>query len=167
MSAPPSSKRCPTCCGSGETLRSIAFYRHPSRPDGLSSQCRVCHHAVQCRYYDRNTKSERVRTRRRQKGVRARTHELVLQYLEAHPCVNCGEDDTVVLQFHHVRGTRRDNVGPLVGDGYEWPVIEEEIAKCIVLCANCHSRETAISRGHYRLRRAKKRMVPPGHDPAG
>ena len=167
MTASTVSKRCPTCCARGETLPAAAFYQHPSRADGLSSQCRACHHEVQRRYYDRNAETERLRTRRRVKRVRLRTRELVLQYLEAHPCVDCGEDDPVVLQFHHVRGTKRDNVGSLVCDSYEWHVVEEEIAKCAVLCANCHSRRTAVSRGHYRAHRTAERIAPKYHDPVG
>jgi 5-methylcytosine-specific restriction endonuclease McrA len=84
----------------------------------------------------------------------------VLRHLESHPCVDCGEHDPVVLQFHHVRGKKRDNVGSLVADSYEWHVVENEIAKCVVLCANCHTRRTALSRGHYRARRARKWVDP-------
>jgi len=150
------SKRCPTCCGPRDVLPAEAFYRHPSRSDGLSSQCRACHHGVQRRYYDRNVELERLRTRRRARSVRAETRELVLRYLQEHPCLDCGERDPVVLQFHHVRGTKRDNVGSLVCDCYEWPVIAEEIAKCVVLCANCHWRRAAVKRGDYRARQAAR-----------
>ncbi len=160
MTAPATEKRCPTCCEPGDLLFAAAFYQHPSRADGLSSQCRACHHEVQRRYYDRNSESERARTRRRVRSTRRRTRLLVLRYLESHPCVDCGERDPVVLQFHHVRGTKRDNVGSLVADSYEWHIVETEIAKCVVLCANCHTRRTALSRGHYRACRARRWVNP-------
>jgi hypothetical protein len=133
------SKRCPTCCAAGGTLPASAFFQNPARRDGLSSQCRACHHDVQRRYYDRNADSERLRARRRTKSVRRVTRELVLRYLQGHPCVDCGEHDPVVLEFHHVRDTKRDNVGSLVCDGYEWPIVYAEIAKCVVLCAKLPS----------------------------
>jgi len=72
-----------------------------------------------------------------------------------HPCVECGECDPVVLEFHHVRGEKSDAVACLLRDR-EWRTIAEEIAKCVVLCANCHRRLTAAERRHYRsLRRGR------------
>jgi hypothetical protein len=160
MPTPVVSKRCPTCCGADQLLPAACFYKHPSRGDGLSSQCRRCHHQVQRQYYERNLENERLRTRRRVRRVRRQTRELVLRHLEAHPCVDCGEADPVVLQFHHVRGPKRDNVGSLVCDSYNWHVVEREIAKCVVLCANCHARRTAIIRGNFRARHAANWVEP-------
>lgn len=151
-------KRCPTCCRVGDKLPAAAFYANAARADGLSSQCRKCHTGVQRRYYDRNADSERLRTQHRVKGVRQETRERVLRYLRAHPCVDCGERDPVVLQFHHVRGRKRDNVGSLVAGSYNWGTVAEEIAKCVVLCANCHWRRTAATRGDYRSRHAVDRF---------
>jgi hypothetical protein len=145
------SKRCPTCCRPDEVLPATAFYQNASRADGVSSQCRACHHAVQRRYYERNAVSERLRTRRRARRVRTENRERVLEYLQSHPCIDCGERDLVVLEFHHVRGEKRDHVGCLLRDCYEWRVVAAEIAKCVVLCANCHRRRTAVRRGDYRL----------------
>lgn len=57
-------------------------------------------------------------------------------------CERCGCDDPVVLEFHH-----RDDVvkvaevATLVQRGASRARILAEIAKCIVLCANCHRRE--------------------------
>jgi hypothetical protein len=90
-----------------------------------------------------------------------------MRYLIAHPCMNCGEPDPIVLEFHHVAGLKRDAVACLVHDGFEWPTIAAEIAKCVVLCANCHRRQTATSRRHYRARRASTHLAPGGDTPAG
>jgi hypothetical protein len=51
-------------------------------------------------------------------------------------CVDCGVKNPIVLQFHH-----RDNgcnIGKLVSSNRTWNTIRAEIAKCDVLCANCH-----------------------------
>jgi hypothetical protein len=148
-------KRCPTCCAKDEELPASAFYLVASRGDGLSSQCRKCHHGVQRRYYARNAKAERLRTRRRKRRVRAENRGRVLDYLRLHPCVDCGEPDPVVLEFHHVRGEKRDAVACLLR-GHEWWAVAAEIAKCEVLCANCHRKRTASERGHYRSVRADR-----------
>ncbi|MCA9900172.1 MAG: HNH endonuclease [Ardenticatenaceae bacterium] len=60
----------------------------------------------------------------------------------AHPCIECGEADPAVLEFDHVRGEKRSEVTKLMRDGYTLKIIQAEIEKCVVLCANCHKRKT-------------------------
>lgn len=68
------------------------------------------------------------------------------RYLAGHPCVECGERDPVVLQFDHLREKRND-IAYTSTAGFAWSTILVEIAKCQVLCANCHTRKTARERG--------------------
>lgn len=72
---------------------------------------------------------------RRQENMRR-----IYEYLLAHPCVDCGETDPIVLEFDHVRGEKKDGVVNLAC--YGWKTVEIEIAKCDVRCANCHKRKT-------------------------
>jgi hypothetical protein len=76
----------------------------------------------------------------------------MMEYLRDRACNTCGIDDPVVLEFHHVggRGPKYAPVSILVTHGYTWRKVQEEIAKCEVLCANCHRKRTAAERGHYR-----------------
>lgn len=73
----------------------------------------------------------------------------LIEYLLAHPCVDCGETDLVVLDFDHVRGTKIKEIGRLVAGGSFWKKIAEEIEKCEVVCANCHRRRTARRHGGW------------------
>jgi hypothetical protein len=50
-------------------------------------------------------------------------------------CLDCGTTDTRVLEFDHVRGEKLFNIG---GIRKGMKALEEEIAKCDVVCANCH-----------------------------
>jgi hypothetical protein len=80
---------------------------------------------------------------------RSALHGQVVDHLLAHPCVDCGEQDPVVLDFDHL-GDKVANVSAMVNARRPWPVILAEIAKCEVVCANCHRRRTAARIGSYR-----------------
>ena len=65
----------------------------------------------------------------------------VYRVLRASACVDCGENDLVVLDFDHI-GVKRDSVLRLAWGGWSRRTIEAEIAVCEVRCANCHRRRT-------------------------
>jgi len=73
----------------------------------------------------------------------------LLEYFESHPCVDCGERDPVVLEFDHLRDKRFDIANRLVS--VKWQTILDEMAKCEVVCSNCHRRRTAVRRGALRV----------------
>lgn len=66
------------------------------------------------------------------------------QWIKLHyGCVDCGyAAHAVALQFDHL-GDKRMNVSDMIRSDYSWESIKEEIAKCQVRCANCHSVITA------------------------
>jgi hypothetical protein len=78
---------------------------------------------------------------------RARTIYLI-EFFETHPCVDCGENDPVVLEFDHL-GEKTFNIGSALHNR-KWESVLAEIAKCEVVCANCHRRRTARRRGALR-----------------
>lgn len=57
-------------------------------------------------------------------------------------CFDCGyKDYACALQFHHIDPTTKlTNVSKMYNRALK--VIQEEIHKCILLCANCHSVRT-------------------------
>ena len=80
---------------------------------------------------------------------RERVRIFIGEYLSTHPCVDCGEKDTTVLEFDHVRGKNRA-VATLIRDGATVERVMREIELCEVRCANCHRRKTAKERGWFR-----------------
>lgn len=56
-------------------------------------------------------------------------------------CAECGENHPATLQFHHRDPQKKDFVlSAAVREGYSIERIKREVAKCSVLCANCHAK---------------------------
>ena len=54
-------------------------------------------------------------------------------------CAKCGEKRSYLLDFHHLDPTQKDNtIARLTSNSATRQRIQNEIDKCIVLCANCH-----------------------------
>ena len=61
----------------------------------------------------------------------------LVEIKQASGCVDCGENNHIVLDFDHVRD-KKYNVSRMIHDGFSWKAIMNEIKKCEVVCANCH-----------------------------
>src|ERR1700675_1475161 len=103
-----------------------AAYQRQWRADhpGYMSQYRTDHPD----YIKRHKAAQRKRA--------ARNQDWLFNYLLEHPCVDCGEADPVVLEFDHIGNDKKWDVAGM----YLFSIkrIQEEIAKCEVVCANCH-----------------------------
>lgn len=74
--------------------------------------------------------------------LRRKNQQFMRDYLMEHGCSRCGYNENVAaLEFHHRDpATKVRAVSTMSGAGR--PSLEAEIAKCEVLCANCHAIET-------------------------
>ena len=111
--------------------------------------CRECQHKHQDNWYQSHKETHLGNVKERKEDVRARNRQWVWEYLSTHPCIECGERDPMVLEFHHRHG-KTMAVGQMVSEGYPLEKIQAEISKCDVLCANCHRRLTMKERGWFR-----------------
>lgn len=89
------------------------------------------------------------RARQRSKEVRDRNRQFLYDYYLEHPCVDCGEDDPIVLQSDHIKGDKIKKVSAIVHDTYSLKRIQAELDKCVTRCANCHFRRHASEFGWY------------------
>ena len=137
-----------TCTRCGEVLPLTMFHRRTAAPDGYNSWCKRCR-AEYARDSRPRARSEPSLEQRRELAM-----EAVLDHLLSHPCVDCGEDDPVVLEFDHV-GPKTASVSQLVAIGMPVDTIMNEIALCHVRCANCHRRKTLRDFGSYRVERTQ------------
>jgi hypothetical protein len=74
--------------------------------------------------------------------------QLIVDCLRAHPCVDCGEADVMVLDFDHL-GDKLFGIAQGIRDR-SLQALLYEMAKCEVVWANCHRRRTAIRGGFLR-----------------
>lgn len=102
------------------------------------------------RYYAKNKEHQAVRVQANTKRYMDAAYTWIARYLDEHPCVDCGEDDKVVLEFDHVRGVKVTSVSSMCRGGYSIEKLVAEVEKCEVRCANCHRRKTALELGWRR-----------------
>ena len=59
--------------------------------------------------------------------------------IKSNPCVDCGNKfDACCMDFDHVRGEKVYNIGSMFAHHYSKDLIEAELAKCELVCSNCH-----------------------------
>ena len=74
--------------------------------------------------------------------------EALARYLkevkEKNPCMDCKISyPYYMMDFDHVRGTKQANVAELINT-LSKKRLDEEIAKCEIVCSNCHRARTYI-----------------------
>ena len=132
-------KVCSTCKAAKDESE---FSRNAGKKDGLHNQCKGCKKKHQDEWYQRHKSEHKRRAKLCNDRVRKETRAYVDKYLREHPCVDCGEDDVIVLEFDHVRGNKLKAVSKMLRDSYVLSAVVKEISKCEVRCANCHRRAT-------------------------
>jgi hypothetical protein len=152
-------KRCPQCKKT-KALEGFAIARR--RKDGRQSTCKECKREWDRKIYKRNPQKYADRNAAKRELLR----KLIAEYLQGHPCVDCGENDIVVLEFDHIGDDKVSDISHLISRGAAWATLLREIAKCEVVCANDHRRRTARRGGHYRWSLGEL-ADPPGSDPGG
>lgn len=86
----------------------------------------------------------RERTPSYQWPAKKQNTEKVRTHKEGTPCTDCGMTFPYeCMDFdHRVSSEKTNNVGTMVAHGWSWELIEAEIAKCDLVCANCHRTRT-------------------------
>jgi len=134
-------KVCCTCKLSKQRTRTF-FGFNRSKKDGFQDQCLLCARLKDKKHYKRSD-TRRRQIRSSNQALVKRNRNFVYNYLSHHPCIDCQEKDTIVLDFDHVRGVKFKDVCLLVAGGASIDTSSKEIEKCDVRCCNCHRRRTA------------------------
>lgn len=121
-------KLCNEC---GETKPLDEFGKDANKPDGHRGQCKLCRNERAAMYQERN---------------RARRREW-LNALKSGPCADCGQTfPPVCMDFDHLGDDKTQIVSRLVYANASKATVLAEIAKCDLVCSNCHRIRTFLTR---------------------
>jgi hypothetical protein len=97
--------------------------------------CANCHLKEYSKFIKRSVKkNKQIKQRVKDKEKKK---EFIFNYKKKSGCKICDTRDPICLTFHHVDPNNKvENMNRLLNSS--WVVIKEEIAKCMILCANCH-----------------------------
>lgn len=86
-------------------------------------------------YYLKNKTRYQESTKRK----RLRNQQFIADYKSTRSCSSCPENHPACLVFHH---TSNDKEGAIADVIYDWGLerLKAEVAKCILLCSNCHAK---------------------------
>lgn len=142
-------KLCPDC----DTQKPLtSFYR--SRK-GLDTYCKECRGRRGREWHENNREQhqklvrawhlnnpDKIRTSKRK--ARNATRSTLQEHKEAKPCADCGLYFPYwVMQFDHLPGTsKRAKVSRLASRFTSQVQVQDEVAKCDLVCAVCHAHRT-------------------------
>lgn len=105
--------------------------------------CKVCHNQYNAEYYARNKKKFKEKRQRRRRELA----EWITKHKSELKCSRCPENHPACICFHHSDPeTKEFSLAEAAHRGMSVERIQAELAKCEVLCMNCHSRE------HWKLK---------------
>lgn len=141
-----SRKQCSSC------LKNKDFKNFSSKKDGkhgIKAVCKDCSNKKYREYYYSNNSKlrDQINTARRARTLKIK--QFVFDLLKKYGCIDCGENNPVVLEFDHIKDKHSD-VSLLIRNGCSLSKITAEISKCQIRCANCHRIKTASDQNWYK-----------------
>ncbi|MBY0526703.1 MAG: hypothetical protein K2R98_25135 [Gemmataceae bacterium] len=137
-------------CGRCQVVKSITDFQFRSK-GGRQGYCKPCLDEYKREYYLRNKEAYVDRAIKYGKRLKAMIREA-----KNRPCADCGLPyPYYVMEFDHRENEIKIcNVGTMMArKGYSLGQVLAEIAKCDVVCANCHREGT-----HQRRQNCPKRF---------
>lgn len=128
-----------------------SFYWKNKAAEIKHKTCKQCKTEYSKAHYLKNAEAYKERANKSRPGLNEKGKQYIIDYLKNNPCVDCGISDIRVLQFDHrepLLGQTKARVGIYRGS---IGLLKKEIAKCDVVCANCHMIRTAKFFGWERI----------------
>lgn len=89
------------------------------------------------RWYRKNKEKHIVYVRNRDKKIK----DWLQDYKKTLECEECGENHPACLDFHHIDPSQKSFSLGRINKFLSKQLIKDEIAKCRVLCSNCHRKK--------------------------
>ena len=137
----------PVCATCKQDLPAESF--HKRGPGKLQYSCKGCRKVYVKQHYENNKPSYLRRSANQFKKMAAWLYTLK----DNQPCADCGVRwPYYVLDYDHLPGSEKEiSLARVIEQGWGKTRILKEIAKCELVCANCHRIRTHKRRGEQRL----------------
>jgi hypothetical protein len=112
------------------------FKHHVTRPDGLQAHCISCQKEYRRQHYIKNRQKYIDKAKKYSKDF----VEWFQEFKSQLKCNRCDETHPACLQFHHTNPSEKEALVSQLVSNCNKAKILKEIAKCEVLCANCHAK---------------------------
>ena len=125
------------CKGCNKTKSLSQFHprTHANGSEGWEGKCKPC---------------VAIRMKENYKHKNKDTRKLVFDYLKKHPCVDCGENNVLALEFDHVHSKKFD-IGDALNRNTTIDLIKKEMKKCVIRCSTCHRIKTHLEINSWRF----------------
>ena len=134
-------KKCYRCW---EEFDLSMFPRRKGKPMGVCTTCYATHYGNPDKVEEKRIELEKQSYKRK-----VELHNNLLIETMKCGCMDCGEKDVVVLEFDHRDPKEKSGDISSLRFG-STKQLKEELAKCDVVCANCHRKRTAKMFGSWR-----------------
>ena len=135
------------CCRCKVVKDTSEFHRSAPRKDGLQSYCRACKKLIDREHNRRNPR----RNYEHRREYALRNLRWLNEYLKTRCCEWEGGDvnDPDMLVLDHLNPSeKRGHVSSIAHSSWGLKSVQEEVAKCRVLCANHHQKHTIQQFGY-------------------
>lgn len=131
----PVKKRCGRC---GKRKSLDAFSKNRTKKDGLNYSCRECHAVHTRKHYLNNKAFYKAKAKQYDKDLTT-----WIRSFKDVPCKDCKQKfKPWQMDFDHVRGKKLFELSDARLTCWSRPKLLKEMAKCEVVCSNCHRDRT-------------------------
>lgn len=135
-----------TCnrCRVAKPQEQFAISPSTQKITGVCQECWDKHYAHLAKSVEHHKSKKRLEDRKSRRKQIDRNRVYLRSILENAQCMECGNDNWLVLELDHRNPQdKHDAVTRMVNDGTSLDRIKQEVLKCDIVCANCHTIRTA------------------------
>ena len=140
-----------TCSICKESKPLEEFYWLNKAQGRRRSDCKVCRSAVAAKRWASGSEKESNYQSKARRVERAR--EYIWELFKNSKCFDCGLRNPIVFEFDHTGTDKTKDISKMLSQNYGLEAIKAEIAKCDIVCANCHKIRTSTRGNHWRVAR--------------